>query len=87
MVSLILFFCNVILNFARNASAPIKFVNTSMHGVSDKFVVQAFQALGYPSYIPVLNQQYPDPDFPSVAFPNPEEKGMNNHTERLLILR
>jgi len=65
------------LSSFRNTSNPIKFVNTSMHGVSDKFVAQAFQELGLPLYIPVPEQQYPDPDFPSVLFPNPEEKGMD----------
>lgn len=63
---------------ARSASESIDFVNTSMHGVSDKFVAQAFQELGFPLYIPVSQQQNPDPDFPSVIFPNPEEKGIIN---------
>ncbi len=72
-----LIFFNSTLSSARNTSESIKFVNTSMHGVSDKFVAQAFQVLGLPSYIPVSEQQYPDPDFPSVIFPNPEEKGMD----------
>ncbi|KAH9934848.1 phosphoglucomutase first 3 domain-containing protein [Fomitopsis serialis] len=44
---------------------PIKFVNTSMHGVSHPFVTRAFE----------VEQQHPDPDFPTVKFPNPEEKG------------
>ena len=73
----IFFFQNARLNSSRNISESINFVNTSMHGVSDKFVAQAFQVLGFPLYIPVLEQQHPDPDFPSVKFPNPEEKVMN----------
>ena len=64
------------LKSIRSISEPIKFVNTSMHGVSDKFIGLAFQTLGFPAYIPVLKQQHPDPDFPSVCFPNPEEKGI-----------
>lgn len=58
-----------------NGTTPIKFVNTSMHGVSDPFVKQAFSNFGFAPYIPVLEQQAPDPDFPTVKFPNPEEKG------------
>jgi len=46
-----------------------------MHGVSDPFVRRAFQTFGLPSYRPVQAQQNPDPEFPTVKFPNPEEKG------------
>lgn len=56
-------------------SPPLGIVNTSMHGVSDKFVRRAFETLGYPSYTPVLEQQFPDPEFPTIPFPNPEERG------------
>ena len=55
----------------------MKFVNTSMHGVSDPFVTEAFKRAGLPPYIPVEKQQLPDPNFPTVKFPNPEEKGMS----------
>ncbi|KAF7359446.1 hypothetical protein MSAN_01287300 [Mycena sanguinolenta] len=65
------------LNRSRvlNGQSRVKFVNTSMHGVSDVFVSRAFESFGFPPYIPVVEQQQPDPDFPTVAFPNPEEKG------------
>jgi len=46
-----------------------------MHGVSDAFVKEAFDIFGFPPYIPVMEQQHPDPEFPTVSFPNPEEKG------------
>jgi len=46
-----------------------------MHGVSDVFVKEAFDIFGFPPYTPVMEQQYPDPEFPTVLFPNPEEKG------------
>lgn len=58
-----------------NEKCKVKFVNTSMHGVSDRFVSRAFTLFGFPSYIPVVAQQTPDPEFPTVRFPNPEEKG------------
>ncbi|KAF8803603.1 hypothetical protein BYT27DRAFT_7195445 [Phlegmacium glaucopus] len=58
-----------------NQQSTIKFVNTSMHGVSDSFVMQAFRIFGFRPYIPVNEQQFPDPEFPTVRFPNPEEKG------------
>lgn len=46
-----------------------------MHGVGDFFVRQGFAIFGFPPYIPVKEQQEPDPEFPTVRFPNPEEKG------------
>ncbi|KAI0781237.1 phosphoglucomutase first 3 domain-containing protein [Trametes elegans] len=58
-----------------NAQTPLKFVNTSMHGVSDPVMRGAFELFGLPEYTPVVAQQKPDPEFPTVKFPNPEEKG------------
>ena len=58
-----------------NAQTPLKFVNTSMHGVSDPVMREAFELFGLPKYTPVVAQQKPDPEFPTVKFPNPEEKG------------
>lgn len=52
-------------------------MNTSLHGVSDWFVSEAFRRAKLPHYVPVEQQQLPDPDFPTVKFPNPEEKGMS----------
>jgi len=46
-----------------------------MHGVSDIFAKRAFKEFGYPDFFPVEEQQKPDPEFPTVRFPNPEEKG------------
>ena len=46
-----------------------------MHGVGDPFVKKAFEVLGFPPYIPVKEQQFPDAEFPTVKYPNPEEKG------------
>jgi phosphomannomutase len=65
----------ILITSILNQQSTIKFVNTSMHGVSDSFAMQAFEIFGFPPYIPVTEQQLPDPDFPTVRFPNPEEKG------------
>lgn len=46
-----------------------------MHGVGHTYASEAFRCFGLPPFRPVEEQQYPDPDFPSVKFPNPEEKG------------
>ncbi|KAI6126214.1 hypothetical protein EV401DRAFT_1854927 [Pisolithus croceorrhizus] len=60
---------------AEVAHPSAKFVNTSMHGVSDPFISEAFRKTGFTPCIPVEKQRLPDPDFPTVKFPNPEEKG------------
>ena len=46
---------------------------TAMHGVGLLFAAAAFQAFGLPPFTPVVAQVQPDPAFPTVAFPNPEE--------------
>ena len=50
-----------------------KIVYSAMHGVGAAFIDQAFQVASLPGVIHVLEQREPNPDFPTVAFPNPEE--------------
>ena len=62
---------------AKVAIAPqsVKAVYTAMHGVGTETVEKVFQAAGFEAPILVTAQTAPDPDFPTVAFPNPEEPG------------
>lgn len=65
---------------ARTASlAPtiyeVKAIYTAMHGVGTETVEKVFAKAGYANPILVTAQTAPDPDFPTVAFPNPEEPG------------
>jgi phosphomannomutase len=53
----------------------LKIVYTAMHGVGTKTLSQVFKSAGFPDLILVTEQADPDPDFPTVAFPNPEEPG------------
>jgi phosphomannomutase len=46
-----------------------------MHGVGGDTVRDAMRLAGFPRPIVVPQQGAPDPDFPTVAFPNPEEPG------------
>ena len=52
-----------------------KFCYTAMHGIGYRFAKQCFETFGLPPFVSVPTQQEPNPDFPTVAFPNPEEKG------------
>lgn len=56
---------------ARNIIA----VYTPMHGVGRDTLVEAVRRAGFPPVHTVVEQGAPDPDFPTVAFPNPEEPG------------
>lgn len=50
-------------------------VYTPMHGVGRDTLVEAVSRAGFPPLHVVRDQADPDPDFPTVAFPNPEEPG------------
>ena len=44
----------------------------AMHGVGYSFSQECFRVFGLKPFIPVKQQVDPDPDFPTVKFPNPE---------------
>jgi phosphomannomutase len=48
---------------------------TAMHGVGSATTRRVFEAAGFAPLHTVAEQDRPDPAFPTVAFPNPEEPG------------
>jgi len=62
---------------AKLAKNPgkLKIVYTAMHGVGTETLLSVFKVAGFDPPQLVLEQAQPDPDFPTVAFPNPEEPG------------
>ena len=71
----------VISEYVSRASAlaprpgDLKIVYTAMHGVGTETIQRVFNHAGFATLILVDEQCTPDPDFPTVAFPNPEEPG------------
>ncbi|WP_291280290.1 phospho-sugar mutase [Galactobacter sp.] len=66
------------LSPAPDASAPardLRLVTTAMHGVGGHTLAAVLRQAGYADVHVVQEQEQPDPDFPTVEFPNPEEKG------------
>jgi phosphomannomutase len=55
---------------------PVPVAITSLHGVGGGLVDRVLSEAGHGPLHEVPEQRTPDPDFPTVAFPNPEEPGV-----------
>jgi phosphomannomutase len=60
---------------APAGAAWLRLVYTPLHGVAGQLALRAFEQAGYPPPDVVEAQLDPDPAFPTVRFPNPEEPG------------
>jgi len=60
---------------APEGPREVRIVHTAMHGVGTELALAALHRTGFTEVHPVAKQADPDPDFPTVAFPNPEEPG------------
>ncbi|HET6259309.1 MAG TPA: phospho-sugar mutase [Pseudonocardia sp.] len=67
----------------RGPARQLRVALTPLHGVGGATAVHALHRAGFTDVHVVAAQAMPDPDFPTVSFPNPEEPGA---TDALLAL-
>ena len=68
-------YVTTVLGLAEGGPRDLDIVYTPLHGVGGDLTAQVLEAAGFPAPRVVAAQAHPDPDFPTVAFPNPEEPG------------
>jgi phosphomannomutase len=68
-------YVNASSSLAGLPAVPLTVVYTALHGVGWQTASRVFKAAGFAQPILVDAQIDPDPSFPTVAFPNPEEPG------------
>ena len=64
-----------IATLPRGSARELRVVLTPMHGVGGATAVAALRRSGFTDVHLVQRQAEPDPEFPTVSFPNPEEPG------------
>jgi phosphomannomutase len=68
-------YLDTVADLAVDGPRDLDVVYTPLHGVGGTSVVQVLETAGFGPPRVVGEQEQPDPDFPTVAFPNPEEPG------------
>ena len=68
-------YLDTVADLAGEGPRDLSIVYTPLHGVGGTTVQQVLEAAGFGEPATVEQQERPDPDFPTVAFPNPEEPG------------
>ena len=61
------------LSAESKATSKLRITYTAMHGVGWRACERAYTSFGLQPFVPVPEQVEPNPDFPTVKYPNPEE--------------
>jgi phosphomannomutase len=67
----------------RRTHGSARLAFTALHGVGGEYALDAFVRAGFSDVQVVESQFAPDPDFPTVPFPNPEEPGVTDDLLKL----
>ncbi len=68
-------YLDTVAGLAEDGPRDLAIVYTPLHGVGGTTVAQVLETAGFDAPQVVEQQEHPDPDFPTVSFPNPEEPG------------
>ena len=68
-------YLDTVAELAADGPRDLRTVYTPLHGVGGTSVLQVLETAGFDAPQVVEQQELPDPLFPTVAFPNPEEPG------------
>ncbi len=68
-------YLDTVADLAVDGPRDLDIIYTPLHGVGSSSVVQVLETAGFSTLRIVAEQEQPDPDFPTVSFPNPEEPG------------
>jgi phosphomannomutase len=68
-------YLDTVAGLAGDGPRDLDIVYTPLHGVGATSVVQVLETAGFSAPRVVAEQELPDPAFPTVGFPNPEEPG------------
>ena len=68
-------YLDTVAGLAADGPRDLDIVYTPLHGVGGTSVAQVLETAGFAAPRIVAEQEQPDPDFPTVSFPNPEEPG------------
>jgi phosphomannomutase len=68
-------YLDTVADLVEDGPRDLSIVYTPLHGVGGTSVVQVLETAGFAAPLVVAQQEHPDPEFPTVSFPNPEEPG------------
>ena len=68
-------YLDTVAGLALDGPRDLAIVYTPLHGVGGTTVAQVLETAGFDAPHIVEQQEHPDPEFPTVSFPNPEEPG------------